>query len=133
SNTHYDRIVSIATFEHLCELPAIVAQCGLLLGPTGELRVAVPSEGTVLWALGWKLTTGIEFRLRHGLNYGVLMRHEHVNTADEIASVLRVFFRSVRRSVFGIVPALSLYQFFQCQEPNRPNCADYLSSLALTT
>src|SRR5437660_12278447 len=38
SNTSYDRIVSIAAFEHLCELPEIAARCGLLLGQTGEPR-----------------------------------------------------------------------------------------------
>ena len=128
SNTRYDRIVSIATFEHLCELPAIVAQCGLLLADCGQLRVAIPSEGTILWTLGWKLTTGVEFRLRHGLDYSVLMKHEHVNTAKEIAGVLGVFFGSVRRSVFGISPALSFYQFFKCVAPDRKRCSDYLSS-----
>jgi hypothetical protein len=133
SNTSYDRIISVATFEHLCNLPAVVARCGLLVKKTGQLRVAIPSEGTILWTLGWKLTTGIEFRLRHRLSYGVLMRHEHVNTATEIAAVLRVFFRSVRRSVFGITASVSFYQFFECRDPDREWCTDYLSSFDLTT
>ena len=55
---HFDRIISIATFEHLCNLPSVVARSGLLLAPGGTLRVAIPSEGTLLWTLGWKLTTG---------------------------------------------------------------------------
>jgi hypothetical protein len=80
------------------------------------MRIGIPSEGTILWRIGWALTTGIEFRARHGLNYGVLMRHEHVNTASEIESVLRVFFKAVRREVYGVMPALSLYQFFECGE-----------------
>ena len=84
SRHDYDRIISIAVFEHLCNLPFTVASCGLHLAPEGQLRVAIPSEGTLLWTLGWKLTTGIEFRLRHGLDYAVLMRHEHVNKAAEI-------------------------------------------------
>ena len=130
---HYDRIVSVAAFEHLCELPSIVARCGLLLADRGQLRVAVPSEGTILWTLGWKLTTGIEFRLKHGLDYGVLMRHEHVNTADEVAGVLRFFFRSVRTSIFGITPALSFYQSFSCADPDGLRCADYVSTFDLIT
>ena len=133
AKAHYTRIISIAAFEHLCDLPAIVARCGILLRKDGELRVAIPSEGTILWTLGWKLTTGIEFRLRHGLDYGVLMKHEHVNTAAEIESVLRIFFKSVRRSVFGIAPALSFYQFFACGDPDQSRCAGYLSSFDLTT
>jgi predicted SAM-dependent methyltransferase len=110
----YDRIISIAAFEHYCDLPDVVAHCVRLLAPRGQLRVAVPSEGTLLWTLGWKLTTGLEFRLKYGLDYGVLMRHEHVNTAREIEGVLCAFFKSVKRSVFGISAGLSFYQFFEC-------------------
>jgi hypothetical protein len=125
ANVRYDRIISIATFEHLCELPVVVARCGLLLTERGRLRVAVPSEGTILWALGWRFTTGVEFRLQHGLDYAVLMRHEHVNTSAEVAAVLRFFFKSVRQSVLGISPALSFYQFFDCSVPEPRRCADY--------
>ena len=121
----FDRIVSIAAFEHYCDLPRIVAACGRLLAPGGQLRVAVPSEGPLLWTLGWRITTGIEFRLKHGLDYGTLMKHEHVNTAEEIAGVLRIFFKSFRRSVFGISPGLSFYQFFQCTDPDEAFCEGY--------
>ena len=122
----YDRIISIATFEHLCNLPSVVASCGMLLAPNGQLRVGIPSEGTILWGLGWRLTTGIEFRLSRGLNYGVLMRHEHVNTSAEVAKVLEYFFKSTRRSVFGISPSLSFYQFFECAGPDVARCTAYL-------
>ena len=127
-NKRYDRIISIAAFEHLCDLPSVVARCGTLLRSGGELRVAIPSEGTLLWMLGWKLTTGIEFRLRHGLDYGVLMRHEHVNAAEEIFEVVRLFFRRVTRKVFGICPSLSLYQFLRCTEPDIDRCTIYAGS-----
>jgi hypothetical protein len=126
-NTQYDRIISIAAFEHMDDLPSVVAACGTLLSQTGQARIAIPSEGTLLWGLGWRFTTGIEFRLRHGLSYGVLMRHEHLNTASEIDGVLRVFFKSVRRQVFGIIPALSLYQFFECDSPRLDRCSSYLT------
>jgi hypothetical protein len=110
----YERIVSIAAFEHYCNLPEVVSKCSELLAPGGCLRIAVPSEGTVLWTLGWKLTTGLEFRLKYGLDYGVLMRHEHVNTAAEIEGVLQAFFGTVKKSVCGLSGSLSFYQFFEC-------------------
>ncbi|MEO8377912.1 MAG: methyltransferase domain-containing protein [Candidatus Sumerlaeota bacterium] len=115
SGKEYDRIISIAALEHLCDLPSVVARCGQLLAPNGQLRIAVPSEGTALWTLAWKLTTGLEFRIRHGLNYGVLMRHEHVNTAEEIERILRTFFADVQRKQLGLSPRLSLYQYFECR------------------
>src|SRR5262249_37071994 len=111
----YDRIISVAAFEHFCDLPDVVRRCAGLLAPAGKLRTAVPSEGTLLWRWGWKFTTGLEFRLRYHLDYGVLMKHEHVNTAAEIEAVLNMYFESVQRCVFGISPSWSFYQFFQCQ------------------
>ena len=97
----FDRIISIAAFEHICNLPEVVARCGLLLHPRGCIRVAVPSEGTCLWRLAWGLTTGLEFRLRYRLAYGVLMRHEHVNTALEIRAIIKYFFDFTKTRYFG--------------------------------
>ncbi len=122
----YDRITSIATFEHICNLPEVVAWCGILLQPKGVLRVSIPSEGTPLWTLGWKLTTGLEFRLKHGLDYGQLMRYEHVNKAKEIAEVLHYFFAHVRDRCFGLCRQLSLYQFYVCRDPDLSRCEKYL-------
>lgn len=128
TSARYDRITSVATFEHVTNLPEVVARAGLLLAPGGCLRSAIPSEGTFLWTLGWKLTTGLEFRLRHGLDYGILMRHEHVNNAAEIAAVLRYFFAAVQSSAFGLTSAVSLYQFYCCREPRLDRCRDYAAA-----
>ena len=49
----YSRITSIATFEHILDLPKVVAKTCLLLNNKGVLRVAIPNEGTFLWKLGW--------------------------------------------------------------------------------
>jgi hypothetical protein len=124
----YKRIISIATFEHVLNLPEVVSKCGLLLTPSGTLRVAIPSEGTVLWKLAWKVSTGLEFRLRHSLDYGVLMQHEHVNTAKEIAEVLSYFFSKISISCFGLGPKYSLYQYYECSEPSIDRCEHYLGA-----
>ena len=129
SRLKYDRIVSIATFEHVCNLPEVVARCGLLLSQRGTLRVGIPSEGTLLWTLAWKVSTGLEFKLKYGLDYGLLMEHEHVNTSREIEDVLDYFFSKVSRNYFGVARSLSLYQFFECGNANHARCAEYLSSI----
>ena len=126
SANRYDRIISVATLEHICNLPGLVARCGLLLTETGVFRAAIPGEGTWLWTLGWKLTTGIEFRLRHGLDYGVLMKHEHVNTAKEIEEVLVYFFSKVRWKVLGLSRSVSFYRFYECHQPLKDRCESYL-------
>ncbi|WP_136417631.1 class I SAM-dependent methyltransferase [Herbaspirillum sp. ST 5-3] len=122
----YDRITSVATFEHILNLPEVIARAALLLKPDGTLRAAIPSEGTVLWTLGWKLTTGLEFKLKYGLDYGQLMKHEHVNKAREIKNVLEFFFDHVDCSCFGLVRSISLYQFYACRNPIIERCRNYL-------
>ncbi|MEE2657676.1 MAG: class I SAM-dependent methyltransferase [Candidatus Latescibacterota bacterium] len=122
----YNRVISIATFEHICDLPNVVARCGLLLREGGDLRVAIPSEGSWVFHLGWRVTTGLEFRLRYGLDYNQIMQSEHVSTSDEIEAVLRWFFGETTIACCGLSRKLSLYQFFQCTQPNTYLCEDYI-------
>ncbi len=86
------------------------------------MRVAIPSEGTALWTLGWKLTTGLEFKLKYGLDYGLLMKHEHVNTAAEIRDVLQFCFHDTQCSVFGVARSVSFYQYYECRGPRLEHC-----------
>lgn len=123
-DTRYDRIISIATFEHICNLPEVVANSGLLLQPGGVLRAAIPAEGGPLWKLGWKLTTGFEFKRRYGLDYEVIMRSEHVNNWKEVAAVLNYFFRRVEFTSLGLTRALSVYQVYLCRDPDLVKCSD---------
>lgn len=126
----YDRITAIAALEHICALPDVIAKSGVLLKEDGVLRASIPSEGTLLWTLGWKLTTGLEFRLKHGLDYGLLVKYEHVNNAAEIEGVLEYFFADVRCKVFGVSRGLSFYQFFACARPRLGRCREHLISRA---
>jgi len=124
----YNRITSVATFEHITDLPKVVARTCLLLSAGGCLRTSIPGEGSILWKLGWKLTTGLEFRLRYGMDYGILMRHEHVNTAAEIEEVLNYFYRINHCSSFGLSKGFSFYHFYESREPNTDLARAYLSN-----
>jgi len=128
--TKYERITSVAVLEHICDLPALVARSALLLAEGGQFRAGIPSEGTILWRLGWQTTTALDFRARYNLDYKVLMKYEHVNTAREIEEVLRYFFAKTQTSVFGVARSLSFYQFFACSKPNLRLCHDYLHAKA---
>lgn len=128
----YDRIISIATFEHVLNLPEVVAKSALLLNEKGSMRISIPNEGGFLWALGWRLTTGLEFRIKYKANYGDIMRHGHVNNANEIEEILRYFFADVRKINSGVVSAFSLYKFFECKMPIIERCQQYLEALKTT-
>ena len=122
----YDRIISIATFEHVLDLPQLIAQSALLLKRDGCMRVAIPAEGSLLWYLGWRLTTGIEFLIKYRLNYATLMRHEHINNYREVALLLGHFFDEVNSAQLGPVKSLSFYQFYECRGPRKELALDVL-------
>lgn len=126
TTARYDRIISIATFEHILDLPQVVAQSALLLQPDGCLRVAIPAEGSWLWHMGWRLSTGIEFTLTHRLDYGILMRHEHVNNYHEIAATLEYFFATVKRTQLGLAAHTAFYHFYECHTPQRERASALL-------
>jgi len=125
-NLRYDRIVSIATFEHLEDLPVVLARAATLLKSSGCLRIAIPNEGSLLWYLAWRCTTGIEFLCKYRADYAHIMRHEHVNTASEILTCLRYFFNDVLCQYFGLSRGLSLYHFIECRSANLRNSSGFL-------
>ena len=98
----YSKILSIAVLEHLVELPFILARSGLLLAEGGTFCAGIPTEGALAWYCGWKFGTGIPYQLRTGLDYSVLMKHEHVNNATEITELVRYFFKDVELSRFPL-------------------------------
>lgn len=124
----YDRVISIAAFEHIEALPEVLARIGLLLGDGGQLRVGIPSEGGFLWGASWRCTTGLLYRLRTGLPYAPLMRHEHVNDAAEIIALIRHFFADVEVRRFPLpLLHLSFYSFIAARGPRHGLCEDYLA------
>lgn len=119
----YDCIFSVAVLEHLSDLPFTLARAALLLRDGGSFRAGFPSEGGLLWGLAWRLTTGIEYRLKRGLDYGVIMRHEHLNTAAEILALLRYFYEHVEISRFPCpLHHLSFYTLVVAAKPHLDRC-----------
>jgi hypothetical protein len=122
-DARYDAVVSIAALEHVTDLPVVVSRSGLLLSAEGTFHTAFPSEGGFLWGCAWRLTTGIEFRLRHGLDYGALMRHEHVNTAAEILAILNHFYENVEVCRFPTPSRhFSFYTAAVARQPRLDRC-----------
>lgn len=127
TDTEYSKIFSVAVLEHLINLPKVVAKSALLLSDDGVMINGIPSEGGLLWYLAWRFGTGISFRMRTGLSYTKLMRYEHVNNADEILCVLRIFFNNVQYTRFPL-PLLhgSFYTFIHASLPNKRRAQQFL-------
>ena len=118
-NKKYDRIISIMTFEHLENLPEVVRKCYELLKNDGIMQIAIPCEGELAFKLGWKLTTGLSFRFKYGLDYSTIMSHEHLNTQKEILTVIKNSFTILKfkRSPF-LLPFynFSFYSYIECSK-----------------
>ena len=113
----YHRIISVAVLEHIEDLPNLIIKCIEHMTDGGVFACGIPSEGGFLWGAAWRLSTGLEFRLRTGLNYSELMRYEHLNDADEIEHLLRYYFRDVELCRFGFGKHFSLYTYIECRNP----------------
>ena len=125
----YQRIVSVAVLEHMTDLPGDLAKAGLLMEEDGVFQAGIPSEGGFLWWLGWRMTTGLTYWLRNRLDYGEMMRHEHVNTAPDIIAMVKYFFEDVRLARFPL-PAhhLSLYGYLEARKPKLDLCKALLET-----
>lgn len=114
----YDRVCSVAVLEHMEDLPSEIARCCRLMRPGGVFQAGIPSEGGLLWWLGWRATTGMSYWLRNRLDYGVLMRHEHLSTAPEIIRIVRLLFSDVQVKWFALpFVHLSLYAYVEARDP----------------
>lgn len=124
----YSRIISIATLEHVLDLPRLVALSGLLLAEGGVFSNAIPSEGGMLWGLSWRLTTGLAYKVKTGHSYRNIMRHEHVSSCEEIIAIVRHFFRQVEVRRFpGPGPHASIYSVVNARNPDTITCESLLA------
>jgi len=124
----YDRIISVAVLEHIEDLPFEIAHCCLRLNPNGIFQAGIPSEGGLLWWIGWRCTTGVSYWLRNRLDYGAVMRHEHLSTAPEIISIVQFFFDDVEVERFPFPGNnLSLYAYIKARNPRMEIASNFVS------
>jgi hypothetical protein len=123
----YDRVISVAVLEHMLDLPLEIALSGTHLEENGLFSAGIPSEGGWLWKMAWKYGTGIAYKRRTGLDYAVVMRHEHVNNASEIISCIRYFFNKVTVKRFPLPSKnLSLYTAIKATNVNKSRCECFI-------
>jgi hypothetical protein len=48
-----------------------------------------------MWNLTWTLFSGILFRLKTGCSFKEVQKHEHLNTLDEILTLIKYFYNNV--------------------------------------
>jgi SAM-dependent methyltransferase len=96
---YFDRIVAIHVLEHLRNLPLAIQEISRLLKADGALDIVIPCEGGFAHSLGRKITAERLFRKNFKMDFTPIRKNEHVNTYQEIMSVLRVDF-AIQESEF---------------------------------
>jgi SAM-dependent methyltransferase len=86
----FQRIIAIHVLEHLRNLPSALAEVRRLLSATGFFDVVLPTEGGLAYGLARKVSSDRMFKKNFGMEYAPIIRNEHVNTYDEVLSLLRV-------------------------------------------
>jgi len=126
-NIKYDKIISIAVLEHVEDLPNLIALSATLLKNNGIFRSSIPSEGGVLWGLSWRISVGIQAKIKYGLDYSELMKYEHINDAEEIIEIIKYFYQDVKIERFPFNHNhLSLYTYINASNPDILKCNKFL-------
>ena len=81
--------------EHITNLPKLLIDSKKHLKPRGIFQASIPCQGELAFYLGWRLTTGAAFFLKHRLDWGVIMKHEHINSFEEIVNEMKKHFKVV--------------------------------------
>lgn len=96
----FDRVIAIHVLEHLPSLPDAIREISRLLKDDGVFDVVLPCEGGVAYWLARKMSAERLFRRRFKMDYGPIIRSEHVNTHAEVIGLLRRFFKVERVRFF---------------------------------
>lgn len=92
-------VISVYSLEHILHLDFGLEEVRRVLAPGGALYVAVPSEGSLPWTLGRRLTTARRFA-REGMDYLRAQEIDHVNCIWQIDKTLRRHFTVQERRFF---------------------------------
>jgi SAM-dependent methyltransferase len=105
----FDRIIAIHVLEHLRDLPRAIDEISRLLRPGGMFDVVLPTEGGLAYEVARKISAERLFRQRFHSDYTPIIRSEHVNTFDEVKTLLeRSFSIETSRYFPGVLPGAEL-------------------------
>jgi SAM-dependent methyltransferase len=105
----FDRVIAIHVLEHVRDLPRAIEEVQRLLCPNGIFDVVLPTEGGLAYEIARKISAEAMFRRRFGADYTPIIRNEHVNTFDEVKTLLeRSFSVETSRYFPGVLPGAEL-------------------------
>ncbi|MEW6264265.1 MAG: methyltransferase domain-containing protein [Thermodesulfobacteriota bacterium] len=102
-----DAVISIYALEHFIYLDRVLEEIERVLAPDGDLFISVPTEGSLAWSAGRRLTTARKFT-SIAMNYTRAQEIDHINCVWQLDRAIRRHFRVVERVMFPL--ALPIFQ-----------------------
>lgn len=106
----FDRIVVVHVLEHLSDLPGCIKEMHRILKPGGIFSIVLPCDPGLAYEVARKISAERIFKKRYKLPYGWLIRREHINSPQEILSLIDEHFSNeIDRTYFPLrVPSITM-------------------------
>ena len=108
-NDFFHRILATHVLEHLTDLPPALDEISRVLAPGGLLSVVLPCDPGIAYGFARKISTERIFKKRYRTSYGWFIHREHVNSPEEILTLLRQRFTPLHVEYWPLrVPVMNL-------------------------
>lgn len=87
----FDRIIATHILEHLTNPHLVIKEWQRVLRTGGTLSILIPTDPGILWKVGRHFTTRRN-AIKKGINYDYIMAREHVNSCNNLVSLLNYYF-----------------------------------------
>lgn len=105
----FDRVLATHVLEHLTDLPAALDQIQRVLAPGGLFSAVIPCDPGLAYGFARKISSERIFRKRYGMSYDWFIHREHINSPDEILTLLRQRFTPVHSEYWPLrVPVVNM-------------------------
>lgn len=88
----FDRVIAVHVLEHLPDLPKALSEVKRLLKVGGIFDVVLPCEGGFAYSIARKISAERIFRKKFKMDYGPIIKNEHVSCYSEIVAELDQMF-----------------------------------------
>jgi SAM-dependent methyltransferase len=103
TDNYFDRIIAIHVLEHLPDLPNAIKEIYRLCKKTnGLFSIVIPCEGGLAYTIARKLSAQRIFEKRYKQKYDWFIEREHINSPNEIFSVINKYFNIVSTEYFPL-------------------------------
>lgn len=98
----FDRVIVVHVLEHLPDLPGCLDEVQRVLKPGGIFSIVLPCDPGLAYEMARKISAERIFKKRYKLPYGWLIRREHINSPQEILSLLDDRFEELDRTYWPL-------------------------------